>query len=585
MEPLSRRCHKALLEIGGSTILGRAMDSLLAAGVSPITIVTGYRRQDITAFIADRYPGVPVRFVHNERYDETNNVVSLAMALESLDYEADVILIECDLLFEQHVITELISHPGPNVALVDHYRTGMDGTVVVTDGGYVSQVFPTTSQGMDFNYSGMLKTLNIYRFGWSYCTGTLRPMVSAYANHVDANCYYELVLGMLANIPAHRIAAQLVRESDWVEVDDPNDLAVAEFAFDPDRRPGLLDRTFGGHWSLDLLDFSLPRNAYFPTQAMHAALRHALPDVITGYGSAQPVLDEKASYFLRCDASRVHLLAGASQVYPMLQQLYRGKRVAIPAPTFGEYVRCFPGASTYDDRPGIDTAQIESRAREADLLVVVNPNNPSGATVPTGFIHELAVRTPGTMFLVDESFLPFSGEPSLVGMLEAEPLGNVAVLTSLGKVLGVPGLRLGYVYTANAGLRSALGELMPIWGVNSLAEYFLELAVKFRTELDRSIALTVAERARFAGLLAEHPLVTRVHDSAANFLLCDLAGQDQAMAAWLRAELLASDRIEIKDVSGKYPDRRPRIRLAVRTQGDNDRLLKAMAPLAEWPAS
>jgi histidinol-phosphate/aromatic aminotransferase/cobyric acid decarboxylase-like protein/choline kinase len=579
MEPLSRSCHKALLEIGGSTILGRAMDSLLAAGVGPITIVTGYRSDDIIAFVADRYPDADVRFVHNERFDVTNNIVSLALALDNLDYSRDVILIECDLLFEPHVITELIAHPGKNVALVDQYRTGMDGTVVAIRNGYVSQVSPTTSQDADFSYRDMFKTLNIYRFDRVYCEKTLRPMLSAYANHVDANCYYELVLGMLANIPEHRISAQVVRESDWVEVDDPNDLAVATFSFEPDHRAALLDRSFGGHWSLDLLDFSLPRNAHFPTPAMHAALRHALPDVITGYGSAQPVLDEKLSYFLRCDPSRVLLLNGASQAYPILRQRFAGMRVARPEPSFGEYARCFPGAATYADAPGLDPEQIEAAARDADLLVAVNPNNPSGASVPTSFLYDLAARQPRTTFVVDESFLPFSELPSLVSMLEQAALPNVAVLTSLGKLLGVPGLRLGYLYCCDPALRADVAAQLPIWGVGALGEFFLELAVKFRTELDRSIEQTVAERDRMSRLLAEHPLVREVHPSAANFLLCTLAGDDPGTAGWLRAELLASDRIEIKDVSAKFTGSLPRIRLAVRTQQDNDRLLKAMAPL------
>ena len=129
-------------------------------------------------------------------------------------------------------------------------------------------------------------------------------------------------------------------------------------------------------------------------------------------------------------------------------------------------------------------------------MVVVNPNNPSGVTAPTRSLYDLAARTPDTTFLVDESFLVFSGQPSLIRLLEAEPLDNVAILTSLGKCLGVPGLRLGYLYTSNVELRQAFLESMPIWGVNALAEFFLELTIKFRTDLDKSIARTISERAR-----------------------------------------------------------------------------------------
>lgn len=580
MEPLSRTCHKALLEIGGSTILGRALDSLLKGGVSPITIVTGYRSDDITSFVSTRYPGSPVRYVHNERYEVTNNIVSLALALESLTYEDDVILIECDLLFEPHLITDLARYPGKNIALVDHYRTGMDGTVVSIENGYVNQVFPTASQDRNFRYGNKFKTLNIYRFDRTYCQRTLRPMLSAYANNVDSNCYYEIVLGMLANVPEHRISALVVRDSDWVEVDDPNDLSVARFSFEPNERAELLDRSFGGHWSYDVLDFSLPRNAFFPPVPMLTALSHGLPDVITGYGSCQEVLDEKAALFVGCEPSRVHLLNGASQAYPILQRVYRDRPVAIPAPTFGEYSRCLPHAVTYHDSLAAEPEQLERCARDVDLLVVVNPNNPSGVTVPTSSLYHVAARTPATTFLVDESFLVFSGQPSLIRLLEAEPLDNVAILTSLGKSLGVPGLRLGYLYTPSAELRQAFGESMPIWGVNALAEFFLELTIKFRTDLDKSIAATVSERARMRRSLAELPSVRHVPGSGGNFLQVELLGEDPGIASRLRRQLLASSKIEVKDVSGKYPDRLPRLRVAVRTQEDNDRLLDALWALA-----
>jgi len=80
-------------------------------------------------------------------------------------------------------------------------------------------------------------------------------------------------------------------------------------------------------------------------------------------------------------------------------------------------------------------------------------------------------------------------------------------------------------------------------------------------------------------LLSGQPFVHRVHDSGGNFLLVQLRGEDSVIASRLRQELLATSRIEVKDVSEKYPDRLPRIRIAVRTQEDNDRLLHALQSL------
>ncbi|HVC21120.1 MAG TPA: aminotransferase class I/II-fold pyridoxal phosphate-dependent enzyme, partial [Vicinamibacterales bacterium] len=524
MQPLSDAQHKALLPVAGSTILGRIVDSLLAAGLPDILIVTGYRADDIHAFLRERYPQVPFRFVHNGRYADTNNIVSLSLALDAMPLDRDVLLIECDLLFDARIIRRLAEAPSGNVALVDHYRAGMDGTVVAVDSGVITHVFPPHLQGPDFSYADKFKTLNIYRFDAGFCRSTLQPLLSCYANLIDGNCYYELVLGMLVNMQRQRIAAEVVDGTLWAEVDDPNDLAVARFRFEPERRAEVLDRALGGHWSFDLLDFAFMRNAHFPTDAMLAAMRQALPDVIRSYGSTQVVLNEKLGYFLRADPARLQVLHGASQAYPLLQELFAGRRVLVPAPTFGEYRRAFPEAGTYADAPGFDRDALERAAAGADLIVFVNPNSPTGTTLPTAWLHAFAARHPDRRVLVDESFVDFSGEEPLLRRLEREPLPNVVVLTSLSKSLGVPGLRLGCVYSSDTALIGTIGARLPVWNLSAPAEFFLELLLKYRTDLEASIAQTIADRERFAAELAELPIVRAVLPSGGNFLLVRLAG-------------------------------------------------------------
>jgi histidinol-phosphate aminotransferase len=218
---------------------------------------------------------------------------------------------------------------------------------------------------------------------------------------------------------------------------------------------------------------------------------------------------------------------------------------------------------------------LSALAGDVDVLVVVNPNSPTGTTLATEDVLAVAASNPGTTVLVDESFLPFCGQPSLVGVLEREPLQNVVVLASLSSLLGVPGLRLGYLYSADVGLLQRFSDFMPTWGVSALAEYFLELALKFRTQLSSSIELTVTERERMREQLAKHPLVERVHPSGANFLLVDLRRDSPESATAVRAGLLEAG-IEVGDVSAEFAERVPRLRVTVRSQEDNDRFLKAL---------
>jgi histidinol-phosphate/aromatic aminotransferase/cobyric acid decarboxylase-like protein/choline kinase len=577
MRPLSDQTHKALLPIGPTTILARIIDALSEIDVETITIVTGYRAGDIERYVRERYSGMRLQFVNNARYDTTNNIVSLSMGLEQMQLDDDLILVECDLLFEPRLLRRLLRPDAGNIALVDHYRTGMDGTVVSVSDGLVRAVFPPHMQGPDFLYGDKYKTLNIYRFKRDFCVNTLGPLIRVYANQVDANSYYELVLGMLTHLPAHQIAAEVVQDEQWAEVDDPNDLTVARFQFEPDRRPEILDRSFGGQWSLDVLDFSFMRNSYFPTEGMLAAMRHALPGLVKRYGSTQAVLNEKLGWFLGRDPARLQTLHGGTQAFPILRELFDGRTICVPTPTFGEYRR-FDNTLRYEDGPGVDLAELARAAEAADVVVVVNPNNPTGTTLPAEEIHALAAQHPSKSFLIDESFSGFSLERSIESLLEHTPLYNVHVLVSLSKALGVPGLRIGYVYSRSADFIDQVGRRVPIWNMNSIAEHFLELLLKFRPELEFSFQQTMRDRESLREALQLLPGIAEVYASGGDFLLVRLDAPAQT-AGTLRRLLLAEAAIEIKDVSTRFPGGSSYLRLAVRKSDENRLLTDA---LRDW---
>jgi histidinol-phosphate/aromatic aminotransferase/cobyric acid decarboxylase-like protein/choline kinase len=576
MLPLTERTHKSLLPVDDTAILGRIVDGLLGIDVRDILVVTGYLAEQVRAFLGERYPEVPFRFVHNERYRETNNIVSLAMALEQSVLDSDVVLIECDVLFDPAILRRLTANERGNIALVDRYRPGMDGTVVSIDNGIVTQVYPPHLQGEDFDYRDKFKTINIYRFDRDFCRARLQPLLSCYAHVIDSGCYYELVLGMLINMQRETVRAEIVNGSQWAEVDDPNDLASARFVFEPKSRAGILDRNLGGHWNFDFLDFCFMRNMYFPTDAMMAAMRRALPALVRSYGTAQQVLNEKLAYALRCRAERVVCLHGCAQIFPLLPELLEAKRVLLPDPTFGEFPRWFPDHEAYQDGPGIDGDALAARAGDFDLVVVVNPNNPTGATLSTEWLHALIAGHPRTTFVVDESFIDFAGQESLLRRLERAPLANALVVASMSKSLGVPGLRLGYAYASDARMVERLHARIPIWNLGSPAEFFLELLLKFQPELAASFARTARDRADFAARLEHTPGVAKVWPSGGNFLLVRLAGEDPGRAQRTVEQLLAQHSIYVKNATAKFHFSAPYLRVAVRRPAENLRLVEAL---------
>ncbi len=576
MRPLSDDCHKGLLPIGGTTALDRIVEEVCALDPAVITVVTGYRAEDVEAHLRAGHPDSPLHFLRNERFAETNNVVSLALALDQVEPGIELLLVECDVLLAPGVLGRLCAGPERNVALVDRFGIGMDGTVVTVEGGRITGMHPTEEQGEGFEYRGTFKTLNVYRFTGELVAGTLRPLLKRHAERIDANAFYEAVLAQVPDLAGLGIEAEEVGPAAWAEIDDPVDLAAARFRFAPEERASILDRTIGGQWGFDVLDFSFMANAYFPTPSMLAAMRHGLDDLVGGYGSTQTVLNEKLAWLLGCEPARVEVLHGASQAFPILRRLWDGRGVAIPEPTFGEYRRVFDAAATYADAPGVDMNELERLAGEEDVLAVVNPNSPTGTTLPTAALHALAAAHPDTTLLVDESFLAFSEQPSLEEALEEQPLPNVVVLTSLSKSLGVPGMRLGYVYSSDRELLDAIVAELPIWNLGSQAEHLLELTLKSRPELAASFERTALDREELRRDLLAVPGVAAVYPSGGNFLLTELTGAP-GIAAALRQGLLAEAAIEVKDVTERFSDRVPRLRVAVRRPEENARLIQALS--------
>lgn len=576
MLPLTARTHKALIPVAGETPLARIVEGMALAGVGEIIVVTGHLADDLRTYLQQRFPGRRFRFIDNARYESTNNIVSLMLALEQLPEGSDVLLSECDLVADPSLFPQACAQRAVNAALVDRYGIGMDGTVVSVAGGMIERVWTSEAQTADFDFRDRHKTLNVYYFTGDFCRNHLLPALTAHVREIGANCFYEQVLALVVEHGQARVRAVSVDGNAWAEIDDANDLEVAAFRFRPEIRREVLDSTFGGYWNHPVDDFAFMHNRYFPPPAFWAQLRAHLPDILARYGSAQDVLDRKLANALGRDGVPVLCLSGLAQVYPVLGELFAGHRVLIPAPSFGEYARVFPQAETYRDGPGIDLADLERKLAGVSLAVIVNPNNPTGTLLRSADVEALIRRHPDILFVVDESFIAFSGEPELAQLPAGRFPRNLLVLQSLGKVTGLSGVRIGAAVGADGELLARIRACLPVWGMSTLAEYVLELLPKYRPALAAALAATRSDREAFRAALAEIPAVCEVYPSGANYLLLRLAVAAQDADRLLDA-LLIDHGIYVRNVTARFDTGQVMLRVAVCRPEDNARFLVALA--------
>jgi histidinol-phosphate/aromatic aminotransferase/cobyric acid decarboxylase-like protein/choline kinase len=575
MSPLTNNKHKTLLEVDGEPIMDRIIKSLLLNNINKILIVTGYRSDELVNHVVNKFPNVQFEFVNNERYRETNNIYSLSLAFEQTILDDDILLIESDLIYTTDVITKAIFSNYDNVALVSPYVIGLDGTVVQVSNNQITNIFPPHLQDDKFNLFDKFKTLNIYKFSKDFCNNEFKKLLTYYANVIDDNCYYELILGILIYMQKRNIYCEVIPNEKWVEVDDPNDMMGAEFVFNVKKRVEILEDSFGGYWNYDIVDFCFIRNMYFPTKSMLAELNNNLIDLLSNYGSKQYILNKKLSYVLQYNAQYLLVLNGAAQVYPILKKLFSSKKGLIPNPTFGEYNRIFDDFDTYVDF-GDSNIEVNDKIIKSEIVIFVNPNNPTGTTISTNKIFEIVRTFPNKFFVIDESFIEFSDEISIIDFIEKEKFTNVLVIRSMSKTYGLPGIRLGFIYTCNLELYKKISENIPIWNLNSVAEFYLEIILKNKRSLDNSFTKTKSDRYELHNLLKEIIQISKVYQSGANFILFRIDNRIFDSKNLVNY-LLQNHSIYIKEVTDKFEDQSFRYyRAAVRLPNENSLLINSI---------
>ncbi len=221
---------KCMVPVNGVPLIDRLLRQLNGLRLKRIIIVVGYEGQKLIDYINVNYSNLNIEFVFNHVYDKTNNIYSLALAKDKM-IEDDTILVESDLIFEDGMFELLVNNPFPNLALVAKYETWMDGTMVrIDDNNNIVNFVPKSA----FNYGdtpNYYKTVNIYKLSKEFAATKYIPFMEAYLVAVGNNEYYENVLRVLSFLNPGELKALPITNEKWYEIDDKQDLDIAEVLF------------------------------------------------------------------------------------------------------------------------------------------------------------------------------------------------------------------------------------------------------------------------------------------------------------------------------------------------------------------
>ena len=577
LKELTANNTKCMVRVNGVTLIDRMLHQIERQHLDRIIIVVGYEGRKLMDYIGTLDIRTPILFIENPIYDKTNNIYSLSLAKDWLCRD-DTLLFESDLIFEDSVLDALVEDPRETLTLVDKYESWMDGTCVKLGEDDSIEAFVPGKHFRFREIDDYYKTVNIYKFSRHFSETHYVPFLEAYQAALGHNEYYEQVLRVITMLDEPEIRAKRLDGQRWYEIDDIQDLDIAEslFAPDEDEQVCKLQGRYGGYWRYPkLLDFCYLVNPYYPPEKMKDEMRANFDTLLGAYPSGMRVNSLLAAKNFGLHQENILVGNGAAELIKSLMGRLSG-RVGFIRPTFDEYPNRYDRSTSVDfipDNPDFSYTADDIIAFFSDKsissLILVNPDNPSGSYIPKQDLLRLITwcGDRNVRIVVDESFADFADEEdnSLLSQSILSAYPHLYVMKSISKSYGVPGLRLGILASGDTDTIAFMKKDVAIWNINSFGEFFMQIMEKYKKDYAAALGKLWAERARFQADLAAIPGL-RVIPSQANFIMVELEGGLSSSA--LVKNLLVKHNLLVKDLAAKTGGRNY-LRLAVRSTADN----------------
>lgn len=523
LKNITKNKTKCMVEVNGISLIERMLKILDRKDLSRIVIVTGYQEETLKEYIASLTIHTPIIFVENPIYDKTNNIYSLSLTATFLE-EEDTLLLESDLIFDETVIDLILCDPRENLALVDRFESWMDGTCMLLDENDCI-VDMVAKKNLHFvNADQYYKTVNIYKFSRHFSKYTYVPFLKAYAMAMGNNEYYESVIRLIAMLDTKELQARRLNGQRWYEIDDIQDLDIAESLFtdNTEEQYKKITARYGGFWRYPkLVDYCYLVNPYFPTEHMLEEIRANSDRLIMQYPSGARVIRLLAGKLFGISDKKIIVGNGAAELIREMMQETNGK-IGFVTPTFEEYINC----CKQEQRVIMDTRKMDF-SDEAESCIA-------------------------------DSYLELYDE--------------FYVIKSISKSYGVPGCRLGILAGKNSEKLDQIQRKLPIWNINSYAEFFLQIIEKYKEDYRLSLDRLRKSREIFRKELEKIPYM-KVYPSQANYVMCELS---DGVKSRKLASFLLENNILIKVLNEKLNNQKEMIRLAVRTDEENMHLIELL---------
>lgn len=575
---------KCMTEINGVTLIERMLKQLDSCNLDRIVIVDGYLNNLLEQFISTLSLNTPIQYIYNDKYLETGNIYSIYLAKEIL-CKTDFLIIDSNLMLDDQIITGLIKDNRDAIAVLDQYKSWMTGKTVELNDKKEIIGFQRNNEINHLTLKKSFKTVGIYKFSAQYFKKYFLPYLETYLKVAGEKESIEIIIEILNLALNLKVNSYFINSNRWYAINDIQDIDLASTLFSEDEElvAEKMFGSWGGYWRYPkYLDYFYLVTPYYPTKELVEELKANFEDLLFQYPSGMKVNSLLAAKEFNVKQENIVIGNGAAELIKSIMTTIIG-RTGFIKPTFEEYPNRLTKEEHVDFYVTSDdfTYNAEDiihyfKDKEIKNLILVNPENPSGNYINKKSMRKLLewTKEQDIKLIIDESFVDFVDEedPTLIKQEILDEFNNLYVIKSISKSYGVPGLRLGILASADFMTIAWMKKDVSIWNINSFAEFYMQIAGKYRKDYENALVRFREERISFQNALADIDGI-RVIPSQSNYIMVELLnGID---AEWLKQKMLIDEDIFIKTLGKKIKNGKNYLRLAIRDHSDNTRFIEA----------
>lgn len=224
LRPITKKVPKCMVPVNGIRIVDKQIDNLLKAGITDIYVVSGYLHEVLDSHLKEHYPSVTI--VPNPRYDQTNNMYSLFLASQYVK-DQEFLLMNSDVYFDGNIIVGMLEGTDCSKIACDRSQYLDESMKITLDGEKVNHISKKIAEKDHYAVS-----IDVYRISSADSKTLFVEVEDIILTRKDENSWTEVALDNIFN--KCNFTPYIIK-SRWLEIDNHDDLALAEKIFAGDK--------------------------------------------------------------------------------------------------------------------------------------------------------------------------------------------------------------------------------------------------------------------------------------------------------------------------------------------------------------